>query len=120
MNDKKGQFRGKPYDNKKKAGFGGKPSGGGSSAPIMCFKCGVEGHRAINCPKVEVTCFKCGKSGHKANECRGGSKAALNVGSGYPKCIKEFVVKNDGWKPPDVGDVALNWVATSFVFFIAL
>ncbi|XP_058784366.1 uncharacterized protein LOC131659150, partial [Vicia villosa] len=74
MNDKKGQFRGKPYDNKKKAGFGGKPSGGGSSAPIKCFKCGVEGHRAVNCSKVEVTCFKCGKSGHKANECRGGSK----------------------------------------------
>ncbi|XP_058747219.1 uncharacterized protein LOC131620235 [Vicia villosa] len=74
MNDKKGQFRGKPYDNKKKAGFGGKPSGGVSSAPIKCFKCGVEGHRAVNCSKVEVTCFKCGKSGHKANECRGGSK----------------------------------------------
>ncbi|XP_058773812.1 uncharacterized protein LOC131648028 [Vicia villosa] len=74
MNEKKGQYRGKPYDNKKKVVFGGKPSGGGSSAPIKCFKCGAEGHRAVDCPKVEVTCFKCGKSGHKANECRGGSK----------------------------------------------
>ncbi|XP_058763062.1 uncharacterized protein LOC131636474 [Vicia villosa] len=26
MNEKKGQYHGKPYDNKKKAGFGGKPS----------------------------------------------------------------------------------------------
>ncbi|XP_058732659.1 uncharacterized protein LOC131604216 [Vicia villosa] len=65
MNEKKVQYRGKPYDNKKKAGFGRKPSGGGSSAPIKCFKCSVEGHRAVNCSKVEVTCFMCGKSGHK-------------------------------------------------------
>ncbi|XP_058784072.1 uncharacterized protein LOC131658836 [Vicia villosa] len=66
MNEKKGQYHGKPYDNKKKAGFGGKPSGGGSSVAIKCFKCGVEGHRAVDCPKVEMICFKCGKSGHKA------------------------------------------------------
>ncbi|XP_058758564.1 uncharacterized protein LOC131631811 [Vicia villosa] len=58
INEKKGQYRGKAYDNKKKVGFGGKPSGGGSSAPIKCFKCCVEGHRVVDCPKVEATCFK--------------------------------------------------------------
>ncbi|XP_058765344.1 uncharacterized protein LOC131638813 [Vicia villosa] len=31
----KGQYRGKPYDDKKKkSGYGGKPSGGGTSAPV--------------------------------------------------------------------------------------
>ncbi|XP_058733245.1 uncharacterized protein LOC131604847 [Vicia villosa] len=66
----KGKFCGKPYDDKKKqSGFGKKSSGGGASTLIMCFICGVEGHRAVECPKVEVTCFKCGKAGHKANKC---------------------------------------------------
>ncbi|XP_050890569.1 uncharacterized protein LOC127095973 [Lathyrus oleraceus] len=38
-----------------------------------CFKCGVEGHRAVDCSKDSVTCFKCGKSGHRANQCGVGS-----------------------------------------------
>src|ERR1051325_8089341 len=44
VNDRKGkgQFRGNPYDNKKKSSSGKKPSGG-SSTPIKCFKCSVEG-----------------------------------------------------------------------------
>ncbi|XP_058784604.1 uncharacterized protein LOC131659431 [Vicia villosa] len=38
----KNQDRGKPYDDKRKqAGFGKKPSWGGSSTPLKCFKCGV-------------------------------------------------------------------------------
>ncbi|XP_058760712.1 uncharacterized protein LOC131634047 [Vicia villosa] len=76
MNDKKGKgkFHGKPYDDKKKqSGYGKKPSGGGSSASMKCFKCGVEGHRAVDCTKVEVTCFKCGKASHKENKCGNGS-----------------------------------------------
>ncbi|XP_050877514.1 uncharacterized protein LOC127081284 [Lathyrus oleraceus] len=75
LHDKKGkgQFRGKPYDGKKKAGDGKKPSGGGSHTPVKCFRCGVEGHRAPECPKGDVTCFKCGKQGHKSFDCRVGS-----------------------------------------------
>ena len=76
MNERKGkgQFRGKPYDDKRKqSGYGKKPSGGGASTPIKCFKCGVEGHRVVDCSKDEVTCFKCGKVGHKANKCGVGS-----------------------------------------------
>ncbi|XP_050896342.1 uncharacterized protein LOC127103094 [Lathyrus oleraceus] len=59
LHDKKGKgkFRGKPYDGKKKAGDGKKPSGGGFHTPVKCFRCGVEGHRAPEYPKGDVTCF---------------------------------------------------------------
>ncbi|XP_050875669.1 uncharacterized protein LOC127079312 [Lathyrus oleraceus] len=75
LHDKKGkgQFRGKPYDGKKKAGDGKKSSGGGSHTLVKCFRCSVEGHRAPECPKGDVTCFKCGKQGHKYIDCRVGS-----------------------------------------------
>ncbi|XP_058741409.1 uncharacterized protein LOC131613785 [Vicia villosa] len=70
----KNQDRGKLYDDKRKqAGFGKKPSLGGSSTPLKCFKCGVEGHKAAECKKEVTTCFKCGKYGHIATNCRGGS-----------------------------------------------
>ncbi|XP_058726873.1 uncharacterized protein LOC131598274 [Vicia villosa] len=71
----KGQYRGKPYDDKKKkkSSYGGKPSWGGSSALVKCFKCGVEGHRANECNKKSIKCFKCDKLGHKAVDCRSGS-----------------------------------------------
>ncbi|XP_058760911.1 uncharacterized protein LOC131634282 [Vicia villosa] len=70
----KNQDRGKPYDDKRKqACFGQKPSWGGSSTPLKCFKCGVEGHKAAECKKEVTTCFKCGKYGHIATNCRGGS-----------------------------------------------
>ncbi|XP_050914957.1 uncharacterized protein LOC127129891 [Lathyrus oleraceus] len=77
LNDKKGkgQFRGKAYDGKKKASDGKKLSEGGSHTSVKCFRCGVEGHRAPECPMRDVTCFKCGKQGHKYFDCRVG----LNV-----------------------------------------
>ncbi|XP_050897795.1 uncharacterized protein LOC127104662 [Lathyrus oleraceus] len=77
LHDKKGKgkFRGKSYDGKKKVGDGKKSSEGGSHTPVKCFRCGVEGHRAPECPKGDVTCFKCGKKGHKSFDCRVG----LNV-----------------------------------------
>ncbi|XP_058746080.1 uncharacterized protein LOC131618950 [Vicia villosa] len=70
----KNQDCGKPYDDKRKqAGFGKKPSWGGSSNSPKCFRCGVEGHKAAECKKEVTTCFKCGKYGHIATNCRGGS-----------------------------------------------
>ncbi|XP_050915059.1 uncharacterized protein LOC127130017 [Lathyrus oleraceus] len=75
LHDKKGKgkFQGKSYDGKKKAGDGKNPSGGGSHTPIKCFRCGVEGHRAPECPKGDMTYFKCCKQGHKSFDCRVGS-----------------------------------------------
>ncbi|XP_050917840.1 uncharacterized protein LOC127135066 [Lathyrus oleraceus] len=75
LHDKKGKgkFRWNPYDGKKKVGDGKKSCGGGSYTPIKCSRCGVEGHRAPECPKCDVTCFKCGKQGHKSFDCRVGS-----------------------------------------------
>ncbi|XP_058725487.1 cellular nucleic acid-binding protein homolog [Vicia villosa] len=76
MNEKKGKFRGKPYDGKgkQKNGNGKRPNGGGSHIPVKCYRSGVEGHRISEGPRSNATCFKCGKVGHKSHECRGGSK----------------------------------------------
>ncbi|XP_058726754.1 uncharacterized protein LOC131598140 [Vicia villosa] len=73
-NDGKGQYRGKPYDEKKKqkSGYGGKPSGRGASTPVKCYKCGVEGHCANECNMNFGNCFKCDKSDHKIVDCRVG------------------------------------------------
>ena len=67
LHDKKGKgkFRGKSYvtsadKGKQKAGDDKKPSGGGASTPVMCYKCGVKGHRAPECTSPDVKCFKCG------------------------------------------------------------
>ncbi|XP_050908621.1 uncharacterized protein LOC127122305 [Lathyrus oleraceus] len=75
LHDKKGKrkFLGKSYDGKKKDGDGKKPSGEGSHTPVKCFRCGVEAHRAPECPKGDVTYFKCGKQGHKSFDYKVGS-----------------------------------------------
>jgi hypothetical protein len=70
----KNQDRGKPYDDKRRqSSVGKKPSGGVSSIPLKCFKCGVEGHRATECSRDSGKCFNCGRIGHRANQCRVGS-----------------------------------------------
>ncbi|XP_058761676.1 uncharacterized protein LOC131635094 [Vicia villosa] len=77
LNDRKGkgQYRRKPYNDKKKqkTSYGGKPSGGRASTLIKCYKYGVEGHHASECNKEFGKCFKCGKPSHKAVDCRVGS-----------------------------------------------
>ena len=87
MNDRKGnQNRGKPYSapadkGKQKAAFVKKPSGGGfASKPIVCFKCGTEGHRANECQKDVKKCFKCGKAGHLVADCRTKVPTCYNCG----------------------------------------
>ncbi|XP_058753085.1 uncharacterized protein LOC131626271 [Vicia villosa] len=88
VNDRKGnQNRGKPYSvpdtkGKQKTAFGKKPSGGGgfASNPIVCFKCGTEGHRANECPKDVKKYFKCGKAGYVVADCRTKVPTCYNCG----------------------------------------
>ncbi|XP_058774901.1 uncharacterized protein LOC131649168 [Vicia villosa] len=87
VNDRKGnQNRGKPYSasadkGKQKAAFGKKPSGGGfASNPIICFKCGTEGHRANECQKDVKKYFKYGKAGHMVADCRTKVPTCYNCG----------------------------------------
>ncbi|XP_058761086.1 uncharacterized protein LOC131634434 [Vicia villosa] len=71
----KGQYHGKPYDDKKKqkSGYGRKPSGGGAITPIKGYKCGLERNHANECNKNFGKCLKCDKPGHKVVDCRVGS-----------------------------------------------
>lgn len=48
-----------------------KPSEGGAHTSVRCFKCGVMGHRDVECRSSEDKCYKCGKSGHKVIDCKG-------------------------------------------------
>lgn len=95
--DRKGKNqtdRGKPYA----AGKGfqrqsgmKRPSGGDSSAPAKCYRCGQAGHRIHECTSTEKKCFKCGKGGHLAAECRLKTMTCFNcgeVGHISPQCPK--------------------------------
>ena len=73
--------RGKPYDkNNQRSGGWKKPSGGDSSAPIKCYKCGEMGHRANKCKNDAKKCSNCGRFGHVATKCRVRKVTCYNCG----------------------------------------
>ncbi|KAI5395898.1 hypothetical protein KIW84_062184 [Lathyrus oleraceus] len=105
--DRKGKNqvdRGKPYA----AGKGfqrqsgmKRPSGGDSSAPAKCYRCGQAGHRVHECTSAEKKCFKCGKGGHLAAECRLKTVTCFNcgeVGHISPQCPKPKRENQSGGK----------------------
>ncbi|KAI5399861.1 hypothetical protein KIW84_064979 [Lathyrus oleraceus] len=105
--DRKGKNlndRGKPYA----AGKGfqrqsgmKRPSGGDSSAPAKCYRCGRVGHRVHECTSAEMKCFKCGKGGHLAAECRLKTVTCFNcgeVGHISPQCPKPKKENQSGGK----------------------
>ncbi|KAI5381968.1 hypothetical protein KIW84_UN0285 [Lathyrus oleraceus] len=105
--DRKGKNqndRGKPYA----AGKGfqrqsgmKRPSGGDSSAPAKCYRCGQAGHRIHECTSAEKKCFKCGKGGHLAAECRLKTVTCFNcgeVGHISPQCPKPKKENQSGGK----------------------
>ncbi|MCI46317.1 hypothetical protein A2U01_0067557, partial [Trifolium medium] len=51
---------------------------------LTCFKCGEEGHYAIECEVQNSTYYNCQKPGHFARDCRApkaGSSANANQGT---------------------------------------
>ncbi|KAI5381255.1 hypothetical protein KIW84_UN0883 [Lathyrus oleraceus] len=96
--------RGKPYA----AGKGfqrqsgmKRPSGGDSSAPAKCYRCGQAGHRIHECTSNEKKCFKCGKGGHLAADCRLKTVTCFNcgeVGHISPQCPKQKKENQSGGK----------------------
>lgn len=57
-----------------------KPSGGGTPAPVRCYKCDVLGYRANECQGSKTKCFKCGKTNHKVVDCRSNGITCYNYG----------------------------------------
>ncbi|XP_050918901.1 uncharacterized protein LOC127136385 [Lathyrus oleraceus] len=67
--------RGKPYnalaDKGKQRVVGGKrPSGGGVSTPLKCYRCDELGHCVSECKSDVKKCYKYGKSGHLVADCK--------------------------------------------------
>ncbi|KAI5445192.1 hypothetical protein KIW84_013446 [Lathyrus oleraceus] len=105
--DRKGKNqndRGKPYavgkGFQRQSGMK-RPSGGDSSAPAKCYRCGQAGHRVHECTSAEKKCFKCGKGGHLAAECRLKTMTCFNcgeVGHISPQCPKPKKENQSGGK----------------------
>ncbi|XP_050876277.1 uncharacterized protein LOC127079973 [Lathyrus oleraceus] len=58
---------------------GGKShSGGGAHAALKCFKCEVNGHRALEC--TTLICLNCGKERHTCVECNSVVVTCFNCG----------------------------------------
>ncbi|XP_058746255.1 uncharacterized protein LOC131619135 [Vicia villosa] len=107
VSDRRGrqnQQRGKPYDapagkGKQRAALGHRASGGGTPAPIVCFKCGKAGHKSTYYNDEVKKCFRCGKTGHMMFECRHKEVVCFNCGEeGHigSQCQKPKKAQSDG------------------------
>ncbi|XP_058727635.1 uncharacterized protein LOC131599210 [Vicia villosa] len=65
------QFREKSYDDMRgQSGIGKKPSGGGASIPIKCYRCGETGHKTVDCGVGSSRiCYNCGEQGRNCAMC---------------------------------------------------
>lgn len=76
---------GKPYsalDDKGKqiAAGGRRPSGGGTSTPLKCYRCDELGHCVSECKSDVKKCYKYGKSGHLVVDCKENMVTCYNCG----------------------------------------
>ncbi|XP_058761821.1 uncharacterized protein LOC131635233 [Vicia villosa] len=65
------QFREKSYDDmREQSGLRNKPSGGGASTRIKCYRCGETGHKTVDCGVGSSRiCYSCGEQGHNCAMC---------------------------------------------------
>ena len=90
---------------------------GGERPPVICYKCGREGHISPNCTQSPKVCFSCGKEGHIARYCPAvkSSPAVMTT----PKAVtskpvvqgRAFVVTSQkAWNPNEVitGKLLIN------------
>ncbi|XP_050916732.1 uncharacterized protein LOC127131885 [Lathyrus oleraceus] len=77
--------RGKPYSapadkGKQRDAYGKRPSGGGVSTPLKCYRCSELGHRVSECKSDVKKCYKCGKSGYLVAGCKENMVTCYNCG----------------------------------------
>lgn len=56
------------------------PKGRDTPVDVVCYKCGVKGHKSNVCTKDEKKCFRCGQKGHVLAECKRGDIVCFNCG----------------------------------------
>ena len=66
---------------------------------IVCYKCGVKGHKSNTWNRDEKKCFRCGKKGHTVAECKRGDIVCFNCdGEGHlsSQCRKPKKTQTSG------------------------
>ncbi|CAF0975349.1 unnamed protein product [Brachionus calyciflorus] len=71
--------------------------------PPQCGKCGIMGHKIIECEKISQTCLRCNEDGHQAKNCKKNlkcilcsrrhvsySKSCLTIKNELKKCNKTY------------------------------
>jgi len=78
INERKGKgrkSRPKPYSapadkGKQRVNDERRPNKKDVHVEIVCYTCGVKGHKSNACPGEVKRCFRCGKKGHTTAECK--------------------------------------------------
>jgi len=91
VNERKGkgqQSRPKPYTapadkGKQRDNDERRPIKKNAPAEIVCYTCGVKGHKSNACPGEVKRCFRCGKKGHTTAECKHDDIVCFNCEEGH-------------------------------------
>ena len=87
------------------------PTKKGTPTEIVCFNCGVKGHKSNVCPKEIKKCVQCGKKGHILADCNRNDIVCFN-------CNEEGHIGSQFKQPkkaPTTGRVFALTVTPTFV-----